>query len=139
MNFRAYSFVEKINRPTVITNSLICLTDSVYYCLKHSFENYNYFIPILVLVLFYLELFNILGWLEPLLGRIAQNRTHVVTPNIDNIDASSLAYTPAGHSSVWVGGFDWGLWFTWHTLPDNQNKLRRSPSDPARSVVISSD
>ncbi|XKL61571.1 hypothetical protein PGB90_008628 [Kerria lacca] len=45
-------------------------------------------------------------WLEPLLGRISQNRTsHVVTPIIDIINPDTLRYSS---SPLVRGGFNWG-------------------------------
>lgn len=54
-------------------------------------------------------------WLEPLLGRISQNRTsHVVTPIIDIINPDTLRYSS---SPLVRGGFNWGLHFKWENVP----------------------
>jgi len=61
------------------------------------------------------------GWLEPLLDRIARNSTTVVCPVIDVIDDSTLEYHYSRDSSgVNVGGFDWNLQFNWHAVPERE-------------------
>ena len=49
------------------------------------------------------------GWLEPLLDRIAENKSNVVTPVIDVIDDETLKYQFSSAQSTSVGGFDWNL------------------------------
>ena len=49
------------------------------------------------------------GWLEPLLDRIARNRTTVVCPVIDVINDETLEYMWQRASGTSVGGFDWNL------------------------------
>ena len=72
------------------------------------------------------------GWLEPLLGRIAEDTRHVVTPVIDTISDKTMAFLSTGTHSVFVGGFDWALTFTWHILPAADRKLRKTQADPAK-------
>lgn len=48
------------------------------------------------------------GWLEPLLDRIAQNPSNVVSPDIDVINDDTFEYTHSSSIHA-VGGFDWGL------------------------------
>lgn len=48
------------------------------------------------------------GWLEPLLSRIADDRTRVVMPRIDTIDADSFEYH-AERGGVSLMGFTWSL------------------------------
>lgn len=54
------------------------------------------------------------GWSEPLLARIAANRTALVMPVIDIINADTFTYTS---SPLVRGGFNWGLHFRWDNLP----------------------
>ncbi|KAK9754261.1 Glycosyl transferase family 2 [Popillia japonica] len=57
------------------------------------------------------------GWLEPLLARIEQERTAVLVPIIDVIEANTLAYATNGDSFE-VGGFSWSGHFTWIKIQD---------------------
>lgn len=47
------------------------------------------------------------GWLEPLLARIKEDRTHVVVPSIDSINFDSFTYE--GGSGLGVLSFTWTL------------------------------
>jgi polypeptide N-acetylgalactosaminyltransferase len=49
----------------------------------------------------------ITGWLEPLLDRIARDRTTVVCPVIDSIADDTFSYKGGG--GYQVGGFSWNL------------------------------
>lgn len=53
-------------------------------------------------------------WIEPLLARVKENRTTLVMPVIDIINADTFAYTS---SPLVRGGFNWGLHFKWDNLP----------------------
>ncbi len=53
-------------------------------------------------------------WIEPLLARIKENRTTLVMPVIDIINADTFAYSS---SPLVRGGFNWGLHFKWDNLP----------------------
>lgn len=76
------------------------------------------------------------GWLEPLLARISANTTNVVTPIIDVISDSSLAYQYTSARSTSVGGFDWNLQFNWHAIPRREIERRKSDVDPIRSPTM---
>lgn len=76
--------------------------------------------------------FFVSGWLEPLLGRIAENKTNVVTPVIDVIDDETLRYQYSGAKSTSIGGFDWNLQFNWHAIPERERKRRKSDVSPVQ-------
>ncbi|XP_066302391.1 polypeptide N-acetylgalactosaminyltransferase 1-like [Branchiostoma lanceolatum] len=74
------------------------------------------------------------GWLEPLLDRIRQNRTNVVCPVIDAIDDRSFAYLEA---QTLRGGMDWKeLKFEWRSIPSFQALGRKDPSWPIISPTM---
>ncbi|KTF89447.1 hypothetical protein cypCar_00026852, partial [Cyprinus carpio] len=75
------------------------------------------------------------GWLEPLLQRIKDEPSAVVCPVIDVIDWNTFQYLGnAGEPQI--GGFDWRLVFTWHTIPEYEQKRRSSPTDVIRSPTM---
>ncbi|XP_060071951.1 polypeptide N-acetylgalactosaminyltransferase 16-like isoform X1 [Ylistrum balloti] len=74
-----------------------------------------------------------IGWLEPLLFRIAESPKAVVCPVLDVINTSTFDYVAAPHTPVVVGGFDWGLNFKWEPPP--QSMVFR-PEDPRRTAVM---
>jgi polypeptide N-acetylgalactosaminyltransferase len=53
------------------------------------------------------------GWLEPLLDRIARDKTNVVCPVIDVIDDDTLGFSYQDASGIQVGGFDWEMTVRW--------------------------
>ena len=67
-----------------------------------------------------------LGWLEPLLDRIAENKSNVVCPVIDVIEDDSFKYQYGNARSTSIGGFDWNLQFTWHAIPDYERRRRNN-------------
>lgn len=75
------------------------------------------------------------GWLEPLLQRIKEEPTAVVCPVIDVIDWDTFQYL-GNSGEPQIGGFDWRLVFTWHSVPDYEQKRRRSPTDVIRSPTM---
>ncbi|XP_072532179.1 polypeptide N-acetylgalactosaminyltransferase 12 [Salminus brasiliensis] len=75
------------------------------------------------------------GWLEPLLHRIKEEPTAVVCPVIDVIDWKTFQYL-GNPGEPQIGGFDWRLVFTWHTVPDYEQKRRRSATDVIRSPTM---
>lgn len=76
------------------------------------------------------------GWLEPLLDRIARNKTTVVCPVIDVIDDNTLEYHYRDSSSVNVGGFDWNLQFNWHPVPARERARHHHTAEPVWSPTM---
>ncbi|XP_045152464.1 polypeptide N-acetylgalactosaminyltransferase 12 [Echinops telfairi] len=75
------------------------------------------------------------GWLEPLLERIHSEPSAVVCPVIDVIDWDTFEYLGnAGEPQI--GGFDWRLVFTWHTVPERERIRMKSPIDVIRSPTM---
>lgn len=70
------------------------------------------------------------NWLEPLLERVAEDRTRVVCPIIDVISMDTFQYI--GASADLRGGFDWNLVFKWEYLTLDQ-RLRRQ-QDPTGAI-----
>ncbi|XP_068603703.1 polypeptide N-acetylgalactosaminyltransferase 12-like, partial [Brachionichthys hirsutus] len=75
------------------------------------------------------------GWLEPLLRRISEVPSAVVCPVIDVIDWNTFQYL-GNSGEPQIGGFDWRLAFTWHSVPEHEQKRRRSPVDVIRSPTM---
>ncbi|XP_049873274.1 putative polypeptide N-acetylgalactosaminyltransferase 9 isoform X2 [Pectinophora gossypiella] len=76
------------------------------------------------------------GWLEPLLDRIARNKTTVVCPVIDVIDDNTLEFHYRDSSSVNVGGFDWNLQFNWHPVPAKERARHMHTAEPVYSPTM---
>ncbi|KAI4817444.1 hypothetical protein KUCAC02_010845 [Chaenocephalus aceratus] len=74
------------------------------------------------------------GWLEPLLERVAQDRTRVVSPIMDVIDWQTFQY----NATQWPvrGVFDWRLDFHWESKPELQEKDPDSAVRPVQSPVL---
>ncbi|XP_074469889.1 polypeptide N-acetylgalactosaminyltransferase 15-like [Sebastes fasciatus] len=74
------------------------------------------------------------GWLEPLLERIAQDRTRVVSPIMDVIDWQTFQY----NATQWPvrGVFDWRLDFHWESNPQLQDKDPNSAVQPVQSPAL---
>ncbi|XP_065052611.1 polypeptide N-acetylgalactosaminyltransferase 11-like isoform X2 [Rhopilema esculentum] len=73
------------------------------------------------------------NWLPPLLTRIHQDRTRVVCPMIDIINADTFEYTS---SPMVKGGFNWGLHFSWEPLQENQLASEEEFAKPFRSPTM---
>ncbi|XP_058025965.1 polypeptide N-acetylgalactosaminyltransferase 14 [Ahaetulla prasina] len=73
-------------------------------------------------------------WLLPLLQRIKEDPTHVVSPVIDIINLDTFAYVAA--SSDLRGGFDWSLHFKWEQLSPEQKAKRTDPTEPIKTPII---
>ncbi|CAI5445034.1 unnamed protein product [Caenorhabditis angaria] len=76
------------------------------------------------------------GWIEPLLDRIKRDPTTVVCPVIDVIDDNTFEYHYSKAYFTNVGGFDWGLQFNWHSIPERDRKNRTRAIDPVRSPTM---
>lgn len=76
------------------------------------------------------------GWVEPLLDRIKRDPTTVVCPVIDVIDDNTFEYHYSKAYFTNVGGFDWGLQFNWHAIPERDRKNRTRAIDPVRSPTM---
>ncbi|KAJ8282362.1 hypothetical protein COCON_G00048810 [Conger conger] len=78
------------------------------------------------------------GWLEPLLARIAENYTAVVSPDITTIDLNTFEFmkpSPYGQNHN-RGNFDWGLSFGWESLPDHEKHRRKDETYPIRTPTF---
>ncbi|XP_064020408.1 polypeptide N-acetylgalactosaminyltransferase 14 isoform X4 [Pogoniulus pusillus] len=73
-------------------------------------------------------------WLLPLLQRIKEDPTRVVSPIIDIINLDTFAYVAA--SSDLRGGFDWSLHFKWEQLSPEQKVKRLDPTEPIKTPII---
>jgi polypeptide N-acetylgalactosaminyltransferase len=74
------------------------------------------------------------GWLEPLLGRIAADKRHVVAPVIDNINDDTLQFAWFSPDQIHVGKFDWDLTFNWMPIPSYVKDKMKTNVDPVRLV-----
>lgn len=59
----------------------------------------------------------------------------MVCPVIDVIDWNTFQYL-GNPNEPQIGGFDWRLVFTWHTVPEHEQKRRRSPIDVIRCASL---
>uniref|UniRef100_A0ACB8G212 Polypeptide N-acetylgalactosaminyltransferase 3 n=2 Tax=Sphaerodactylus townsendi TaxID=933632 RepID=A0ACB8G212_9SAUR len=78
------------------------------------------------------------GWLEPLLARIAENYTCVVSPDISAIDVNTFEFSkpsPYGHNHN-RGNFDWSLSFGWESLPQRESKRRKDETYPIKTPTF---
>ncbi|XP_053553963.1 polypeptide N-acetylgalactosaminyltransferase 16 [Bombina bombina] len=73
-------------------------------------------------------------WLQPLLQRVKEDHSRVVSPIIDVISLDNFAYLAA--SADLRGGFDWSLHFKWEQIPIEQKMIRTDPTSPIRTPVI---
>ncbi|XP_035675098.1 polypeptide N-acetylgalactosaminyltransferase 16-like isoform X1 [Branchiostoma floridae] len=73
-------------------------------------------------------------WLQPLLQRVKEDPTRVVSPIIDVISMDTFQYI--GASSELRGGFDWSLHFKWEHLSEAQKASRKDPTEPIKTPMI---
>ncbi|XP_045040090.1 polypeptide N-acetylgalactosaminyltransferase 6 isoform X3 [Desmodus rotundus] len=78
------------------------------------------------------------GWLEPLLARITEDETAVVSPDIVTIDLNTFEFSkPVQKGRVHSrGNFDWSLTFGWETLPAHERQRRKDETDPIKSPTF---
>ncbi|KAI4871770.1 hypothetical protein NFI96_010924 [Prochilodus magdalenae] len=78
------------------------------------------------------------GWLEPLLARIVEEPTAVVSPDIPAIDLNSFQFnkpvsTARAHNR---GNFDWSLTFGWEGIPDYAQAKRKDETYPVKTPTF---
>ena len=71
-----------------------------------------------MLSIFLMFIYTLTGWLEPLLSEIHKDKSNVVTPVIDTIDDNTLEQFSVPVEYTSIGGFNWNLVFTWHSVPE---------------------
>ncbi|MEQ2274724.1 Polypeptide N-acetylgalactosaminyltransferase 6, partial [Xenotaenia resolanae] len=78
------------------------------------------------------------GWLEPLLARIAEEPTAVMSPKICTSDYHSLMfYKPVPAKQNYSrGNFDWRLKFGWESVPEEETKHRKDETLPIRTPTF---
>lgn len=65
-----------------------------------------------------------MGWLQPILSRIAYDRSVVVVPNIDTISSDDMSYN--GGSEIKITSLRWHLLFNWYSYAyfiENSRKI----------------
>lgn len=78
------------------------------------------------------------GWLEPLLVRIVEEPTAVVSPEITTIDLNSFRFNKpiASHRATNRGNFDWSLTFGWEAIPESAKRLRKDETYPVKTPTF---
>ncbi|KAK7878485.1 hypothetical protein WMY93_030321 [Mugilogobius chulae] len=78
------------------------------------------------------------GWLEPLLQRIVEEPTAVVSPEISSIDMNSFQFhKPVATNRAYNrGNFDWSLTFGWEPIPEDAKKLRKDETYPVKTPTF---
>uniref|UniRef100_A0A1A8LC95 Polypeptide N-acetylgalactosaminyltransferase n=6 Tax=Nothobranchius TaxID=28779 RepID=A0A1A8LC95_9TELE len=78
------------------------------------------------------------GWLEPLLARIAEQPSAVVSPKINVIDRNNLwVHKPVPRPQRYSrGNFDWRLKFGWEAVPKEELKRRKNETYPIRTPTF---
>ncbi|XP_077481082.1 polypeptide N-acetylgalactosaminyltransferase 6 [Stigmatopora argus] len=78
------------------------------------------------------------GWLEPLLSRIVEEPTAVVSPHISSISLDTFKFQkplPNQHYSS-RGNFDWGMTFGWEAIPADIFKKRNNETHPVKTPTF---
>ncbi|XP_029291304.1 polypeptide N-acetylgalactosaminyltransferase 6-like isoform X2 [Cottoperca gobio] len=77
------------------------------------------------------------GWLEPLLARLVEQPTAVVSPQIATIGLKDLKFNkPVPKRKLYQGIFKWQLKFGWESIPEEKKKLRKNETYPIRSPTF---
>ncbi|XP_042347387.1 LOW QUALITY PROTEIN: polypeptide N-acetylgalactosaminyltransferase 6 [Plectropomus leopardus] len=78
------------------------------------------------------------GWLEPLLARIVEEPTAVVSPEIATIDLNNFHFNkPVANGHAFNrGNFDWSLTFGWEAIPADARKLRTDETYPVKTPTF---
>ncbi|KAF7209772.1 polypeptide N-acetylgalactosaminyltransferase 6 [Nothobranchius furzeri] len=78
------------------------------------------------------------GWLEPLLARIVEEPTAVVSPEITTIDLNNFQFhKPVSTNRAYNrGNFDWSLTFGWEPIPEDAKKLRKDETYPVKTPTF---
>lgn len=77
-----------------------------------------------------------IGWLEPLLQRIAVDYRNVAIPLTDNINSDTFEYVGSTLNRVFIGGLTFDLYFAWIPIPEKEEKRRVSLTDPIRYCML---
>ena len=76
-----------------------------------------------------------IGWLEPLLTRIAENKSNVVMPVIDAIGDRDFKYNSVSEPFQ-RGIFRWRLEFGWKPIPEYEMRRRKDETDGIRLFIL---
>uniref|UniRef100_W5ML10 Polypeptide N-acetylgalactosaminyltransferase n=1 Tax=Lepisosteus oculatus TaxID=7918 RepID=W5ML10_LEPOC len=78
------------------------------------------------------------GWLEPLLARIAEEPTAVVSPDITTIDLNTFQFGKPSPSTRAHnrGNFDWSLGFGWEAIPEHERRRRKDETYPVKTPTF---
>ncbi|KAK7488756.1 hypothetical protein BaRGS_00020053 [Batillaria attramentaria] len=76
------------------------------------------------------------GWLEPMLDRIAENSSTVVVPVIDAINDKTFEFNFQPARGTNVGTFTWNLSFSWMPIPDRERRRRKRDIDPIMTPTM---
>ncbi|XP_057686619.1 polypeptide N-acetylgalactosaminyltransferase 6 [Corythoichthys intestinalis] len=78
------------------------------------------------------------GWLEPLLSRIVEEPTAVVSPHITSINLDTFKFqkpVPNQHYST-RGNFDWSMTFGWESIPSDIFAKRKNETHPIKTPTF---
>uniref|UniRef100_A0A674CVG2 Polypeptide N-acetylgalactosaminyltransferase n=1 Tax=Salmo trutta TaxID=8032 RepID=A0A674CVG2_SALTR len=78
------------------------------------------------------------GWLEPLLARIVEEPTAVVSPEITTINLNDFTFNKpvATAKARNRGNFDWSLSFGWEGIPEHERNRRKDETYPVKTPTF---